>query len=111
MLRADSRSGRWPVRLLALLLTLCALALGAPVLAQQEEKPVIALLPIVVHSSESPDYLRRGLADMMSSRFEQGGLFTVIRVDDPALATTRIPVALEAARELNADYVLFGSFT
>jgi hypothetical protein len=111
LLRVISRLRRSPSPVRALFLSLFALALALPAQAQSEERPSIVLLPIVVHSSESPQYLRRGLADMMASRFEQGGLFRVIRIDDPALATTRIPVALEAAREVGGDFVLFGSFT
>lgn len=92
----------------------CALAaalLAAPAAAQTAEKPTLLLLPIVVHSSESPDYLRAGLADMLASRFIQAGNFEIIRIDDPRKATTRLTDALDFAREEDADFVLFGSFT
>ena len=79
--------------------------------ARAQEYLRIALLPVVVHSAESPEYLRRGLADMLSSRFEQAGVFRVIRIDDPAKSTTRLAQALEVGREVGADFVLFGSFT
>ncbi len=94
--------------LLVLSAALIASAAG-PVRAQ--ERLSIALLPVVVHSAESPDYLRWGLADMLSSRFEQAGAFRVIRVDDSAKSTTRLSEALELGREVGADFVLFGSFT
>lgn len=71
----------------------------------------IAVLPMVVHSAESPEYLRQGLADMLASRLDQVELFQVIRVEDPKRATTRLDAALETARTLGADLVLFGSFT
>lgn len=77
----------------------------------QDEKPSLLLLPIVVHSSENPAYLRDGLADMLATRFIQEGSFEIKRIEDPRRATTRLPVALEAARDESADYVLFGSFT
>lgn len=71
----------------------------------------LAILPMRVHSGESLSYLQAGLADMLTSRFEQSGLFEVVRVDDPDKATTRLADALEAARGLDAQFVLFGSFT
>jgi hypothetical protein len=92
----------------------CALTVAifsAPAAAQTAEKPTLLLLPIVVHSSESPDYLRAGLADMLASRFIQAGSFEIIRIDDPRKATTRLADALDFAREEDADFVLFGSFT
>lgn len=87
------------------------LALGIPSAAFANEKPKLLLLPVIVHSSESPDYLRAGLADMLASRFIQAGNFEVVLLDDPTKATTRIPAALAIAREEGADFVLFGSFT
>jgi TolB-like protein len=77
----------------------------------QESGKSIALLPVVVHSSESPGYLRQGLSDMLASRFEQAGVFRVIRVEDPKKATTNVKKALAHGRDAGADYVLFGSFT
>ena len=80
--------------------------------AARAEKPIkIAMLPMVVHSSESPEYLRQGLADMLVSRFDQVEVFEVIRIDDPRKATTRLTAALETGRAAGADMVLFGSFT
>jgi len=76
-----------------------------------EGKPSIALLPSVVHSSENPEYLRKGLSDMLFSRFTQADDFEVIRVEDSRKATTRLVKALEVGREVGADFVLFGSFT
>ena len=79
--------------------------------AQAADEIRIALLPTVVHSSESPDYLRAGLADMIASRLERVQEFDVLRIDDPATATTNLESALATARESEADFVLFGSFT
>lgn len=78
---------------------------------QSEGGTSLAVLPIVVHSADDPQFLRDGLADMLASRLEQAGGFEVIRVDDPAAMTTRLSEAVEAGRAANADYVLFGSFT
>ena len=71
----------------------------------------IAILPVVVHSTDSPDFLRAGLSDMLASRLSQVKEIAVIRVDDPAQATTDIAAAQAAARATGAEYVLFGSFT
>jgi len=93
-------------------IVLLGLWVGVGVAAAQEAvRPKIALLPIVVHSAERPDYLREGMADMLTSRFIQEGIFEVVRVDDPKHATTRLSQALDVGREEGADYVLFGSFT
>ena len=95
-----------------------ALALGAGALAVlnapagfAEDRKRIAILPVVVHSADSRGYLREGLADMVTSRLEQIDTLDVVRVDDPAKATTRASEARERGREAEADYVLFGSFT
>ena len=87
-----------------------AVLLHAPAEAQ-EERARIAVLPVVVHSSDSRGYLREGLADMVTSRLEQIDTLDVVRVDDPEQATTRATEARERGREVEADYVLFGSFT
>jgi TolB-like protein len=71
----------------------------------------IVILPVVVHSTDSPDFLRAGLSDMLASRLSQVKDFSVIRIDDPAKATTDIAAAQNAARSSGAEYVLFGSFT
>jgi len=72
----------------------------------------VALLPIVVHSADAePSYLRGGLAEMLSARLEQSGQISVIRVETGERSTTRLPVAVRAARSTGADFVLFGSFT
>jgi TolB-like protein len=89
---------------------LCAFA-ATGAAAQQESLQPIALVPVVVHSAEDPDYLRAGLEDMMVSRLEQAGLFRVIRISDPSKATTNLEQALDTAREVGAAFVLFGSFT
>jgi TolB-like protein len=80
-------------------------------LAEDIDTLGIVVLPVVVHSAESPEYLREGLADMLASRLEQVSQFRVIRVDDSAKATTSLGAAIKMARKLEADFVLFGSFT
>lgn len=82
-----------------------------PARAAEEGEVRVALLPMVVHSAEDPRYLREGMADMLESRLARAGRIRVLRVDEPKAATTRLSEALARARQLDADYVLYGSFT
>lgn len=92
-------------------LALCA-ALAAPAAAQRGEREVkIAVLPVVVHAMEQQDYLRSGLGDMLASRLGQHRGLAVLRMEDPARATTDPDTARAAGRAAGADWVLFGSFT
>ena len=96
---------------------LAGLAVAAPVSAQEivdvpPTPPVrVVLLPMVVHSAEPPEYLREGLADMLSSRLERIEDFEVVRIDSRGAATTDPEKALEQAKAAGAEFVLFGSFT
>jgi len=95
-----------------LLLTVLVWAGAAtPAGAQEAERLQIALIPVVVHTAEDPDYLRAGIEDMLVARLEQVGALEVVRVTDPSKATTRVAAAVETGREVGADFVLFGSFT
>jgi TolB-like protein len=91
----------------------CALALALAVAAgaRAEERRTVAILPVVVHALEDHAYLRDGLADMLASRLGQQPGIGVLRVDDPAQATTDVDVARATAKALGAQWVLFGSFT
>jgi hypothetical protein len=71
----------------------------------------VAVLPVVVHASGDDGYLRSGVADMLASRLGQTPGVAVIRVNDPAAATTDLAAAREAAGAVGAEFVLFGSFT
>lgn len=71
----------------------------------------IAILPIVVHSTDEHEYLQQGMAEMLTSRMRLLPQVSVVRVEDTATATTDATEARESARAVNADYVLFGSFT
>ncbi|MEE3330712.1 MAG: hypothetical protein VX246_07570 [Myxococcota bacterium] len=101
-------------KLFCLALVASSLALTATGAGAQDDtnsKVSIALLPVVVHTAEDPEYLRAGLTDMMVSRLEQAGLFEVTRVSDVGVATIHLSEALEAGRAAGAEFVLFGSFT
>ena len=93
------------------LATATALLAASAAHTESDATVSIALIPIVVHSAEDPDYLRAGLSDMLVSRLEQAKLFRVIRLSDASRATTDLARALEEGREVGADFVLFGSFT
>ncbi|MEE2673328.1 MAG: hypothetical protein VX466_06010 [Myxococcota bacterium] len=90
-------------------LVLCLVLFGSR--AGAEDRVRILLLPIVVHSAESPYYVQHGLADMLTARLERIPDLEVLRIDDAAAATTNLEKALERARKLDAEFVLFGSFT
>lgn len=80
--------------------------------AQAEQRVRMVILPVVVHrDSTDSGYVSQGLAEMLSARLEQIGGIDVVRIDDMALATTRLGEARDAARQASGDYVLFGSFT
>jgi TolB-like protein len=93
----------------ALALTLVLTLVGGASHAQKRVR--IVLLPMVVHSAESPGYVRSGLADMLGARLERIPDFEVIRVDESGAATTNLDRALQRARSEDAEFVLFGSFT
>jgi hypothetical protein len=107
LLQRAWRKWTWRVALVA---GLAPFAVGT-LQAQQVEKPRLLMLPIIVHSAEPPDYVRGGLADMLSARFARTGALELVRVDDPARGTTQLEQAIAAGRRADADYVLFGSFT
>ena len=73
--------------------------------------PRLLLLPIVVHSSEDPDYLRAGLSDMLASRFERIGALDLLRGENDGRGTTDPDEARALAEKQGADFVLYGSFT
>jgi len=79
--------------------------------AHAETVPKLLLLPIVVHSSEDPAYLREGLSDMLTARLARIGALELVPVEPNTPGTTQVQRAREIARKLGADYVLFGSFT
>lgn len=71
----------------------------------------VAILPMVVHAQEDQDYLRAGVADMLTARIGQSPEIAVIRVREPEKATTDPDVARLAGQELNAEFVIYGSLT
>ncbi len=108
----DTPTMNLPIRNIALRLAgacLAAWLVAGPAAAQDRVR--IALLPMVVHSSEPPTYLRNGLSDMMSARLQRIEDFEVVVIDDPKKATTSLAKALETGRKAQAEFVLFGSFT
>lgn len=71
----------------------------------------VAILPLVVHALDGHDYLRDGLADMLASRIGRVDGVSVVKVADTGSATRDAETAREAARQVGADFVVFGSFT
>lgn len=95
-------------KLFALAACICALASSSSAAGEAR----IVILPVVVHSpTPDPGYVSSGLSEMLSARLEQLGGVEVVRADDVSLATTQPGEAIQAARAMGGDYVLFGSFT
>ena len=100
-----------PLASLALAVVLAGSAALAPSPARGVERTRVALLPIVVHSNDSREYLQQGLADMLVSRLGRDPRVGVIKVEEPGKATTEAEPARAAGKAEGADYVVFGSFT
>ena len=88
-------------------LLLCA----APGAARAAERVRVALLPVVVHSSDHRDYLQQGLADMLTARLGRDPRLAVIEVEDATAATTDAKAARAAGQAAGGAWVVFGSFT
>src|SRR5690606_13835978 len=71
----------------------------------------VALLPVVVHSSDAHDYLQQGLADMLVARLGRDPRLAVIEVAEAEAATTDAEAARAAGQAAGGAWVVFGSFT
>lgn len=91
------------------LASLALLLASGPALAGPPVK--VAILPMRVNAIETHKYLQKGLADMLSSRIGRADGVSVLRIEDPAKATTDAGAAVAAAKEVGAAYVVYGSFT
>lgn len=97
---------------ISLFMSLVALAsLASNLPARAEERVRIALLPVVVHTSEGRDYLQKGMTDMLVSRLGRDPRLAVVPVQDASAATTDIEAARKAGLANDAEFVVFGSFT
>lgn len=92
-----------------LLLMLLGGVLGAA--PASAERVRVALLPVVVQSSEGREYLQSGLADMLVARLGRDPRIAVVKVSDSAAATTNAEAARAVGRGEGAAWVIFGSFT
>lgn len=82
---------------------------AAPAAADAPVK--VAILPVRVNATQDHSYLQAGLADMLSSRIGRASDVAVLRVQDPAKATTDTKAAVAAGKAVGAAYVVYGSFT
>jgi len=96
---------RTVARVLAVALPLLSLSAAAA------PKARIAVLPVVVHSLDEREYLRKGIADMLSTRLSRSPDVKVIRVEDVGQATIDLEAARVTARDVGAEWVVYGSFT
>jgi TolB-like protein len=100
------------VRIRPLPLGLAGIAAFLAAAAAAGEPVRIALLPMSVHAhSTSTEYLSSGLAAMLSARLEQFEDVVVVRVNSKGDPPTKTAAAIEAGRAVEANFVLFGSFT
>lgn len=105
---SGSRTGASIIPSAFVLSVLIATALPS---AARAAEPSLLLLPFVVHSAEAPEYVRDGLSDMLSARFERIGGLELLQDEKIADGTSNLKKALALGRKAGADYVLFGSFT
>lgn len=75
------------------------------------ERVRVALLPVLVHSGESRDYLQQGLSDMLVARLGRDPRLAVIEVEDATTATNDVTAARAAAKRAGGAWVVYGSFT
>lgn len=98
-------------RKLCILFPMLTLLLAIAAAPARAERVRVALLPVVVQSSEGREYLQRGLGDMLVARLGRDPRIAVVKVNDPATATTEVDAARATARGENARWVVYGSFT
>jgi hypothetical protein len=77
----------------------------------------VLILPFTINSDKDLSFLRKGVADMLSSRLALKDQIVVIDQTDPALSQEQIPeeinadTALALGERTQSNYVLFGSLT
>lgn len=83
-----------------------------------KERNVVAVLPFVVNSAENIDYVRQGVADMLTSRISVSDKIEVIGRDvvqnilkDRGAKDLTAPDVQGLGKKLNADFVVWGSIT
>jgi TolB-like protein len=80
--------------------------------ADAAESVRVVILPVVVHrAANDSGYVSRGVADMLSSRLEQVGGISVVRVESAKAATMDREAAQKTASRFEGDFVLYGAFT
>jgi TolB-like protein len=83
-----------------------------------KEKKSIAVLPFAMHSQENLDYVKQGIWDMISSRISVSDKVEVLSKDTilgamkgSAGKDFTMADAYALGKEMNVDYVVFGSIT
>jgi len=77
----------------------------------------VLILPFTINSDKDLSFLRKGVADMLSSRLALKDQIVVIDQTDPALSQDQIPeeintdTALALGERTQSNFVLFGSLT
>lgn len=101
-----------------LLLLCCVLAgMPAPSAAAEKKSRSILILPFTIHAEKDLSFLQQGIQDMLATRLSQPGKTTIIDKDTARTMFDQIapPMtqekALAFARQVSADFVLYGSLT
>jgi TolB-like protein len=113
MLEDDVKT-KW-ICFLFLIFSMLAWAMAGTTFAEPVKK--VAVVPFTVYAEKDLTFLQKGLVDMLTSRLSQEGEVTVLGRDriDGALKQVEGPLnpdsAAQFGRQLDADYVLYGSLT
>jgi TolB-like protein len=98
-------------------LIIMAAAMVLPPAPAAAAAKTVAILPFKINADRDMNYLRDGVADMLSSRLHKAGEVEVLnrqvveKALPPGSAVLTDDSARDLARRLGADFVLFGSLT
>ncbi len=94
------------------ILLLVAASSSAPAEVASPTTPVqVLILPITMYAADDQPFLRAGLIEMLASRLRQNSGVQVSIFGDSKVTVSSASTARELAKNRNADFVLFGSFT
>jgi hypothetical protein len=100
-----------------IIITIIFLSFGVVCNIAAADPVKVLVLPFAINSDKDLSFLRKGVADMLSSRLALKNQIVVIDKTDPALSQEQIPeeinadTALALGERSQSNYVLFGSLT
>jgi TolB-like protein len=99
------------------IITIILLSFGVAGNTAAADPVKVLILPFTINSDKDLSFLRKGIADMLSSRLALKDQIVVIDKTDPTLNQEQIPeevnadTALALGERTQSNYVLFGSLT